>query len=136
FINTLPVRVRTGGVGVRSAVGSMRGQLAALLEHEHAPLVVAQQASGLVGDAPLFTSLFNYRYITGASTGPARPDGDSGDQGPGGIRSLTTRQWNNYPLTVFVNELGAAGLSLAVQCIDSIDPHAVARSLCVTLERV
>jgi amino acid adenylation domain-containing protein len=136
FINTLPVRVRTAGVGVRAAVGLMRGQLAALLEHEHAPLVVAQQASGLAGNTPLFTSLLNYRHITGASARAARPDGNARDQAPGGTRSVLARQWNNYPLSVFVNELGAAGLSLTVQCVDPVDPHAVAGSLCSTLERV
>ncbi|MFF1918916.1 amino acid adenylation domain-containing protein, partial [Streptomyces sp. NPDC058239] len=118
FMNTLPVRARLGdGTGVLAAVRAMRGQLAALLEHEHAPLTLAQQASGVPGDAPLFTSVFNYRHNTGFSGGVA----EVGD----GMEMVFVRERTNYPLTVIFDDDGE-GLRLTVDAVAPIDADAVA----------
>ncbi|MFJ1754892.1 amino acid adenylation domain-containing protein [Kitasatospora sp. NPDC088134] len=100
FINTLPVRVPTAGTGVAEALLAMRGQLADLLVHEHAPLALAQRASGIEGTAPLFTALFNYRHSQGSTAREAVADG------PAGIEVLHNKERTNYPLTMSVDDLG------------------------------
>ncbi|MFF8196777.1 amino acid adenylation domain-containing protein [Streptomyces bobili] len=118
FMNTLPVRVRVGeGTGALAAVRAMREQLAELLEHEHAPLTLAQQASGVPADAPLFTSVFNYRHNTGFSGGAA----DVGD----GIEMVFVSEPTNFPLTVIFDDNGD-GLRLTVDALAPIDADAVA----------
>ena len=118
FINTLPVRVPTGGLGVREAVLAMRRQLAELLEHEHAPLSVAQRSSAVAAGSPLFTALFNYRHGSGDSDDGLRTDG---------IRLLSARERTNYPLTVAVDDAGAGkGLAVTVDAVPPLSPHEVA----------
>ncbi|MFE7046565.1 condensation domain-containing protein, partial [Streptomyces atratus] len=118
FMNTLPVRVRTGELGALESVDAMRGQLARLLEHEHAPLAVAQRASGVAGDTPVFTSFFNYRHNSGQSAGKSRNAEITG------IRTVWTHDRTNYPLSVAVNDDGDT-LALAVDAIAPVDPEAV-----------
>ncbi|MGI5041522.1 condensation domain-containing protein, partial [Streptomyces sp. JAC128] len=125
FLNTLPVRVRTDELGVRAAVSAMRGQLAELLEHEHAPLTVAQQASGVQGDAPLFTALFNYRHNSGGSTTDVPR---IRDERLDGIRRVFFEERTNYPLMVSVDDNGDR-ISLAVHAVAPIDPESVGRFL-------
>ncbi|MBV1958115.1 amino acid adenylation domain-containing protein, partial [Streptomyces sp. BV333] len=133
FINTLPVRVRVNDMTPRAAVAAMRDQLAALLEHEHAPLAVAQQASGVPGDTPLFTSLFNYRHNTGR---PDTQDDAAPQEASGaGIRLVFGREATNYPLSVSVDDDGD-GLGLAVDAVAPINPQAVAELVRTTVENL
>ncbi|MGW6577751.1 condensation domain-containing protein, partial [Streptomyces sp. NPDC054945] len=134
FINTLPVLVRVGDLTPRAAVAAMRDQLAALLEHEHASLALAQQASGVPGGTPLFTSLFNYRH--NASRSAARGDG-AAPQGAAedGIRLVFGREADNYPLSVSVDDYGD-GLGLAVDAVAPIDPQAVASLVATATENL
>ncbi|MEV6118881.1 amino acid adenylation domain-containing protein, partial [Streptomyces sp. NPDC052109] len=118
YINTLPVRVKTGELGVLEAVAAMRRQLADLLEHEHASLAMAQRVSGVGGDTPLFTSLFNYRHNTAQSEVQAAAEGFAG------MRVLSSEERTNYPLSVSVDDDGAS-LALAVDAVAPVDPRAV-----------
>ncbi|MFF0740410.1 amino acid adenylation domain-containing protein [Streptomyces sp. NPDC004111] len=113
FVNTLPARLDIASVSVRDAVHRMRRQLADLLVHEHAPLVLAQRASALPARTPLFTSLFNYRH----SEDTAAPD-------PDGIELLHGHERTNYPLELSVNDSNPH-FTLTVQSVAAVDPRSV-----------
>ncbi|MFF2043980.1 amino acid adenylation domain-containing protein [Kitasatospora sp. NPDC058170] len=120
FINTLPVRVRTGDTTAIEALRATQTQLADLLVHEHAPLVLAQQASDLPAQTPLFTSFLNYRHSSGAEHGP--------DSALEGVELLHSQEGATYPLAVSVDDTGT-GFLLTVQASAPIDPALVATLL-------
>ncbi|MFF7593359.1 amino acid adenylation domain-containing protein, partial [Kitasatospora purpeofusca] len=120
FVNTLPVRVRLDGTGVLTAVTAMRHQLADLVAHENASLALAQQASGLPGGVPLFTSIFNYRHNSPAAGTERQPETESGDD----IRLVFAHERTNYPLTVAVDDDGR-DLAVAVDAVTPVDPRSV-----------
>ncbi|MFI6154853.1 condensation domain-containing protein, partial [Kitasatospora sp. NPDC051170] len=127
FMNMLPVRVPVDGTGVRAAVAGMRGQLAELLEHEHAALALAQRVSGIPGNAPLFTSIFNYRHNT------AGQDVNRDGLGIEGVGTIFSRARNNYPLTAFVEDDGS-GIGLTVDAVAPVDPLEVCTLLRTALD--
>ncbi|MER6085809.1 amino acid adenylation domain-containing protein, partial [Streptomyces sp. NPDC001833] len=124
FINTLPVRVRTHGVPVAEALTGMQHQLAELLVHEHAPLALAQKASGIEGDSPLFTSLFNYRH--------AQRAGEDADRAPEtgfeGVRLHHFHEHTNFPIDVAIDDDGS-GFVITVEAVDPADPARVSTLL-------
>nr|WP_269749532.1 non-ribosomal peptide synthetase [Xenorhabdus lircayensis] len=111
FINTLPVRISLAGSSVRESVQAAYRGLTQLLEHEQAPLVLAQRCSGVIPPLPLFSSLFNYRHSQPA---PSRTTWE-------GIRLLAAQERTNYPVTLSVDDLGE-GFSLSAQTVSDIDP--------------
>ncbi|MFD3834347.1 amino acid adenylation domain-containing protein [Streptomyces sp. NPDC058621] len=124
FMNMLPVRAGLGdGIGVLAAVQAMRGQLAGLLEHEHAPLAVAQRASGVPSDAPLFTSMFNYRHEGGRASARI-VEAEEEQKGLDGVRTVLVVDRTNYPLSVAVDDDGHR-LRVVVDAVAPIDPHIV-----------
>ncbi|MFJ7281018.1 amino acid adenylation domain-containing protein [Kitasatospora sp. NPDC098663] len=123
FLNTLPVRVRLDGPTVGEALTALRWQFAGLLEHEHAPLAVAQAASGVPGGRPLFTSIFNYRH--GQTVHESGIDLD-------GISVLVSREYTNYPLNVSVSDSGT-GFVINVSALAPAEPDRIHALLTTSL---
>ncbi|WP_052113892.1 non-ribosomal peptide synthetase, partial [Burkholderia pseudomallei] len=128
FINTLPVRMRVAQTGVETSVKETHAQLAELMRHEHAPLVLAQRCSGVPAQTPLFTSLLNYRYGLRHRADAATPGGDD-------IELLSARERTNYPLTLSVDDLGQ-DFSLTVQVSGHVDPQRVCAFMETALEQL
>ncbi|WP_262355039.1 non-ribosomal peptide synthetase, partial [Burkholderia pseudomallei] len=128
FINTLPVRMRVAQTGVEASVKETHAQLAELMRHEHAPLVLAQRCSGVPAQTPLFTSLLNYRYGLRHRADAATPGGDD-------IELLSARERTNYPLTLSVDDLGQ-DFSLTVQVSGHVDPQRVCAFMETALEQL
>ncbi|WP_262947503.1 non-ribosomal peptide synthetase, partial [Xenorhabdus indica] len=122
FINTLPVRVSLANRSVLEVVQSTFRDLTILLEHEQAPLTLAQRCSGVTPPLPLFSTLFNYRH--------SQPNSANIDWN--GIRLLTAEERTNYPLTLSVDDLGE-GFNLVAQTITGIEPVRIANYLATAL---
>ncbi|TQF02724.1 amino acid adenylation domain-containing protein [Kitasatospora acidiphila] len=119
FLNTLPLRIDVASATVDEALAAVQRQLAELLVHEHAPLAVAQRASGLPGSSPLFTSVFNYRYNRTAA-GP----GQETRAGLEGMQVLYLWDRSNYPLNVSVGDRDT-GFEVTVHAVAPADPARV-----------
>ncbi|MES2936878.1 MAG: amino acid adenylation domain-containing protein [Pseudomonadota bacterium] len=125
FINTLPIRVRLGSQSVRDSLQNVHRVLTELLVHEHAVLALAQRASALPPQAPLFTALMNHRH--GARRDEPQP-GDTAEVGEGvdlGMELLESADRSNYPLVLMVDDFGDDfALNIQVSA-GSVPPDAV-----------
>ncbi|NWE30415.1 amino acid adenylation domain-containing protein, partial [Pseudomonas gingeri] len=118
FINTLPLRVDLGAIGVQAAVRATHGRLSQLLGHEHASLALAQRCSGVPAVLPLFSSLLNYRH---SAAGQGTTDNLAVWEG---IHLLKSRERSNYPLVLNVDDLGE-GFALNIQAVAQVDPQRI-----------
>ncbi|MEN3033082.1 AMP-binding protein, partial [Chromobacterium amazonense] len=123
FINTLPVRVSLAARSVQEVVQATYHGLMGLLEHEQAPLALAQRCSGVEPPLPLFSALLNYRHSV---AGEAEAVWE-------GMRLLSSEERTNYPLTVSVDDLGE-GFNLTAQTVAGIDPRRLAAYLTTVME--
>ncbi len=132
FMNTLPLRLRLDGRGIQQVIRETAAQLAGLLDHEQAPLALAQRVSGIRPPWPLFTALFNYRHSSAAT-----------DRGmaaaSAGIELLEAGERNNYPLTMSVGDLGR-DFVLTSLTVPGIDGDLICRCLqsvlCAMVDRL
>ncbi|PHM73776.1 non-ribosomal peptide synthetase [Xenorhabdus kozodoii] len=111
FINTLPVRITLAGNSTQETVQAAYRNLTQLLEHEQAPLALAQRCSGVAHPLPLFNTLLNYRHSPSNVTHTLWE----------GIRLVTGRERTHYPIYLAVDDLGK-GFLLTVQTTSGIDP--------------
>ena len=130
LMNTLPVRVLAGRDGAGAALAGLQAQLASLLVHEHAPLSLAQQASGVPAPAPLFTTLLNYRHSTPRHQHQDQPQ-DGGALA--GVHVLHATERTNYPLVVSVDDLGD-GFAVTAQVVAPAVPEQVCALLVTALD--
>ncbi len=104
LINTLPVRLDVDDTGVSESVLRTHRLLAQLMEHEHAPLALAQRCSAVPPPAPLFSSLFNYRYSPAEQSNATWP----------GVEMVAAAERTNYPLAMAVDDSGSGFLLTAL----------------------
>ncbi|MDX7987526.1 amino acid adenylation domain-containing protein, partial [Xenorhabdus sp. 12] len=119
FINTLPVRISLGGQSsdqssVQDIVQGTYRQLTALLEHEQAPLALAQRCSSMAPSIPLFSTLLNYRHSQSRESAVI-------EMPQIGMRIVAVEERANYPVTLSVDDMGS-GFYLTAQTVTRIDP--------------
>jgi len=116
FVNTLPLRLSLRNVTTKELVEQTDNELKELLKYEQAPLTMAQRCSGIVGTAPLFTAVLNYRRSLGHSVVDTRSEAANA----AGVRVLANQFRTNYPITLVVDDLGD-GFTLTAQTDSRID---------------
>ncbi|KAF9963002.1 hypothetical protein BGZ65_006662 [Modicella reniformis] len=145
-INTLPFRCDMDSLSVQECVRQTHIRLAALLEHEHASLSLAQRCSGVSPGTPPFSALLNYLHTSRPETIDCTPSGmefvsqEEQVHYPG-IELIGVRERTNYPFLLMVEDFDTA-IGLTVQILKPIDPARVCgymrqalESLVTALER-
>jgi amino acid adenylation domain-containing protein len=126
FINTVPVRLSVGELGIGQSLQATHKLLAQLIRHENAPLALAQRCSGVPAGTPLFGSLLNYRHSE--DTRDVEPN-------PSRAEVIWGEERTNYPLTLSVDDLGRDFL-LTAQASAPIAPEQVCRLMETALENL
>ncbi|WP_338804903.1 amino acid adenylation domain-containing protein [Xenorhabdus griffiniae] len=128
FINTLPIRVKLQARTVKQTVQETYQQLTALLDHEQAPLAVAQRCSGIQAPLPLFNSLLNFRHSP-------REDEHVAAMAWEGIDEIEGEERSNYPLSLDIDDFDD-GFALTAQCSQQINPVRITAYMKTALEGI
>jgi len=123
-VNTLPLRLRLRG-SAEELLQQTHSELVELLNHDSAPLSLAQRCSGITGTAPLFTAILNYRH--------SAPESESESANASGVQVLARGEARtNYPLTVTIDDLGE-GFRLMAKADRQIGAQRTIDYLCTVL---
>jgi amino acid adenylation domain-containing protein len=133
FINTLPIRIKTGAESARDGVLRTHSLLTQLLRHEHASLALAQRCSSVAAPAPLFSAYFNYRHNP-TSDIPA-DNFEEQLQAWEGVEALGAEQSTNYPFSLSVDDWGGS-YTLGAKAQSSIDTDRICAYMNAALERI
>ncbi|MBD1581642.1 non-ribosomal peptide synthetase [Pseudoalteromonas sp. S16_S37] len=104
FINTLPVRLNLTGLTAEQLITRTREQLEALIPHEQSALALAQRASLLSGEQPLFSAMLNYRHSN------KQDDKISKQHALNGVQLVHVDEPSNYPFTLSVDDFSNSEL--------------------------
>ncbi|KAG0323182.1 hypothetical protein BGZ97_012340, partial [Linnemannia gamsii] len=126
YINTLPLCIDLDGHSIQESVRQTHSRLAALLEHEHASLALAQRCSSVPAGTPLFSALLNYRHN-------ATPLGESPTMF--GIEFFGTHERTNYPFMMSIEDFSSA-LGLTAQVMQPLDPARMCDYMQQTLQNL
>ncbi|KAG0051214.1 hypothetical protein BGZ83_003999, partial [Gryganskiella cystojenkinii] len=111
FINTLPVRIDVDDRGVLETVRQAQADLAALMEHEHTSLALAQRCSSIPAGTPLFSAMLNYRH----NSADLAENG-----GLAGVQLLEFHERTNYPFVMAIED-GGDSLGVTGQVVAPYD---------------
>ena len=130
LMNTLPLRVKLAQRSVRRTVAAVHAQLAELVEHEHAPLVLAKSCSAVPPHSPLFNSLLNYRHSARGRFEPG--SGVARNPDLSGLTLLSDEERTNYPISLTIDQ-SSDGFAITAQCIAGADPARIAAYACAAI---
>ncbi|MDR7123078.1 non-ribosomal peptide synthetase, partial [Rheinheimera soli] len=113
FMNTLPFRVKLHNTSVTELLAQVTFSLTELLPYEQASLAAAQRAATIADDAPLFSSMLNYRH---SAVGDLEDLGNSDSK----VVLIAGQERSNYPFCLLVDDL-AKGFEISVQLDSAVD---------------